>query len=641
MLIFVSLIGWGYIAARGLRVAPPGRAVAACLGMGLQCLLGSVLNALHAINVPMLLAMVGIGLGWFCWQEWKGTGDGWWELLWVGRSHRGRWVFGLVCGAVLLHLIAFIRQPIYNPWDDWQAYMVMPLKMLQLHHLPADPYSQRRVMNSLGFAYYLQDMLLTLTPLKNVSLVDGVLGILTLVSASLGIAKAFRLTYRQTLCFLLLAGLTKQLYFNLSFIWLPCGIFVAMCLATVKDDLRRGRWWVQPFCLGMMGAAATGLKNNYIVFPVLFAMAFYGLLAFTGRSPEFSDGARMGERWRFLARSLGATAAGFFGALVVWMIDLHKTSGTYFFPLLGHGFEYTTYHVLPVRSAASVGTVAMSVMAGAPLLALAAVEAKWLRWNRRSAALVSATAAAGLSTVATSLATGGDTVRRYTYPFLMVGLLLLFPLLCAGINEAEGARFAKRLKLAAVALLMVMYVSDSFTLRRGLLPPKTIAMNYTASIVAGLRNRPLNTATEVAQYGALQEALRPHATVLENVTYAYLLDNKRETYLEASLPAMASPPPAPGWPVFRDGEALGQWLTSHGVDYLIYSYGDEAMQDEKTLSKAIRDPKTTVIVRSTNVATLRAHEQYWELARIRRRVFDDGAIFALDLRQRTAGEGMK
>jgi hypothetical protein len=321
------------------------------------------------------------------------------------------------------------------------------------------------------------------------------------------------------------------------------------------------------------------------------------------------------------------------------MIDLRRTSGTYLFPLLGHGYEYTTYHVLPVRSAWSVGTVALSVLAGAPLLGLAAVEAKWLRWNRRTAALVAATAAAGLSTMATSLATGGDTVRRYTYPFLMVGMLLLFPVVCMGINEAEGFRFAKRLKLAAVGLILVMYISDSVTLKRGLMTPKTVAMNYTSSLAAGLRNRPLNDAAEQARYKALQDALPAHAKVLENVTYAYLLDNRRETYLEASLPGMASPPPAPGWPVFGDGEALGEWLTGHGVDVLIYSYGDEAMQDERTLVKAIADPKTTVIVRSTNVATLRAHEQYWELAKTRKKVFDDGTIFALDLRQRVGSTG--
>jgi hypothetical protein len=40
------------------------------------------------------------------------------------------------------------------------------------------------------------------------------------------------------------------------------------------------------------------------------------------------------------------------------------------------------------------------------------------------------------------------------------------------------------------------------------------------------------------------------------------------------------------------------------------------------------------IVRSTNMAVLRAHEQYWELAKSRKRVFDDGKIFALDLRRR-------
>ena len=148
----------------------------------------------------------------------------------------------------------------------------------------------------------------------------------------------------------------------------------------------------------------------------------------------------------------------------------------------------------------------------------------------------------------------------------------------------------------------------------------------------------MNTPAEVAEYRALEEAIPPHATVLENVAFAYLLDNRREHYLEASLPAMASPPPAPGWPIFSDGEALGQWLVSHGVDYLVYSYGDEAMQNDKMLPARIKDRKESEIVRSTNIAVLRAHEQYWELAKSRKRVFDDGKIFALDLKQRQDGK---
>jgi hypothetical protein len=510
--------------------------------------------------------------------------------------------------------------------DDIQAYMVMPVKMLALHHFAADPFSQRRIIGSLGFNYYLQDLFLSMGDLRNISMVDGGLGTLLLGFAALAIARTLDLSSGQTALFVLLAAYTKQIYWNLSFVWLPCGLFLVFALIACDRGLRQ-RPAVQALALGATGGAAIALKNNYLLFVVIFIVAYYAALAFEWRSSDALP------RPRFLL-SVAIAAVSALVVILPWMIDLHQTSGTYFFPILGHGFEYTTYRLLPTRSITSAGQIAKCLIFAAPIFVLAAAEFIFAKRSVFKTVVVSVSVASGIATLLTGLVTGADMLRRYCYPQTMVALLLLYPLICEGINRRERpSRFPLLLQGTAIAACLSGYAADIWNAHSGFASPRLILQQDTQDVVSGLEDRPLNTPFVQAEYRALQLAIPSGGVVLETVTYPYLFDFTRNTIYEASFPAIASPPPAPGWPIFSDGETLAAWLQTHGVRYLAYSFVDQKM-DTDDLKRGNESPTTTAVVRATGIALLRSHEQYAELAKTRKHIYDDGSIYVLDLQER-------
>ena len=627
LVLFAALAGWGYLVCRLLRIQNADMALAVCLGLALQCLLGGALNLLHLVFVPVLLVFIALGLVAFVWHRASHT-----SASLASLRQAPSIALLLVATLIFLHLVSFIHPYRYEVMDDLQAYILFPVKMLQTHHLAADPFSQRRVIGSLGFNYYLQDWLLTLAPIKNLTLVDGVFGVLVLAFSSLGLSRTLALTRSQTLLFLLIAGLTKQIWWNLSFVWLPCGLFLALAYLVSLPALRN-RPLLQPLIVGCVGGAAGALKNNHLVFSVLYIVVFYLLLALS------SDQGAFNLKLRSLLQNVGLAALGAFATIALWMIDLHRYSGTFFFPVLGHGFEFTTYHLLPVRHMTLGASLLKVALSGVPLLLLGAFNAALLlgrnrksTWTPASISLVALTLAGGLATTLTAIATGADNIRRYCYPEIIVAVLAVPPSIFFLRNHQPRLRFGRSLQCAALLLVAAAFASDVWNSLEHFLSP-AVYWDRHLSLASDLRNERLNTAATLAEYQNLQAALPPNSVVLEQVLFPYLLDNRKQTFYEASLPAMASPPPAPGWPILSDGNALAEWLLSHHVRYLMYSYGDSSGWPDPFLREQMANTAQTAIMHSTLTADYLAHQQYLQLYRTRHHVFDDGHIFVLDLQQ--------
>jgi hypothetical protein len=124
----------------------------------------------------------------------------------------------------LARIAASVRAGQYQASDDYNFYLAAPVKMLHLHHYAADPFSERRIMTSIGGSYFLQTLVLTALPLANVQMADRTLGLILLAFMAYGIANKFHLTRVQRLVFALLVLFTPQLQFNLTFVLLPTAL---------------------------------------------------------------------------------------------------------------------------------------------------------------------------------------------------------------------------------------------------------------------------------------------------------------------------------------------------------------------------------------------------------------------------------
>jgi hypothetical protein len=144
----------------------------------------------------------------------------------------------------------------------------------------------------------------------------------------------------------------------------------------------------------------------------------------------------------------------------------------------------------------------------------------------------------------------------------------------------------------------------------------------------------IDTPTEVSAYRDLQSAVPPGRKILVRMDKNFLFDFRRNPIYVNDLPGGASLPP--GIPIFKGPEALADYLVQHGIRYLAYSYGDEA-----TFSRALEggrlQPHVNIWIRRGAEIAFDFQDNVLTLGKSRKKLYDNGCMFVLDLELPTAG----
>jgi len=334
-LLFVSIAGYGAVLLRLFGLRRPSIALAATSGVGVVIFLGGCLNFIQAITIPILLTVMALGLLaaillriTFTEPESQiQTGN-----LQTPSSRTVTLLLLLLTVLFLARLGASVHAGQYQTSDDYNFYLAAPVKMLQLHHYAADPFSERRIMTSIGGSYFLQTMVLAALPLANVQMADRTLGLLLLAFMAYGLANEFRLTKVQSIVFALLVVFTPQLQFNLTFVLLPSALFFGLVYLAANRKPLADHPILLALLLGIVTGAVATTKSTYLPHGVVFVAC---IALFHWRRHGFAVG----------ARTLLFAALGAFLVMAPWMIAHHSTSGTFFYPTLGPGYEYTVDYI--------------------------------------------------------------------------------------------------------------------------------------------------------------------------------------------------------------------------------------------------------------------------------------------------------
>ncbi|MEE9370213.1 MAG: hypothetical protein V3W45_01975, partial [Sedimentisphaerales bacterium] len=150
---------------------------------------------------------------------------------------------------------------------------------------------------------------------------------------------------------------------------------------------------------------------------------------------------------------------------------------------------------------------------------------------------------------------------------------------------------------------------------------------WIQNIKAGVRSIPLASDEEVFQYRRMQQSVPQGETVLTRLAKPFLLDFRRNKIFIADYPGGASPPP--GMPFFRGAEALAGYLTSKSIRYVAYSYANEANFRRNQFGKRLRHPLPWIRTEARH--TFDFQDNLKQLGDSRKRIYDDGDIFVLDL----------
>ena len=314
------------------------------------------------------------------------------------------------------------------------------------------------------------------------------------------------------------------------------------------------------------------------------------------------------------------------------MISLHRSSGTLLYPLLGRGFHGSTYGTyLTPYSEITAGSIALSLWGQftdlfvlLPLVVgiLAARSASLLK--RQGIIALLAGAISGALTMLVVL--GGYNPYRYTFSFLFAATLVGMTL---ALSARQPTGQAKPLNSRPVALFLAAVAI-------GNLWPGAERMyrGIAANIRFQRADWPLVPAAEISRYRNIQQAVPKGAVLLARVSKPFLLDFTRHNVYVPDYPGGASPPP--GMPFGKGPEVLAQYLLSNAVRYVAFSYGDSAGYTEEKQGWKL-SKQAHPFSRTAARGTFDFQKDLAKLGQTRRRVYDDGKIFVLDLQTASPG----
>jgi hypothetical protein len=622
--IILSLAGWGTLVVKVLRTdSSNGFGFNAAVGLALSTSVGAVLNLAQVISplVVRVYLLIGLLLGvfFFAIQQRRQIADG---LGSAWAYFRQRKILALVAfffaSVTFIKYAAVVSPGVFHPHDDYHAYFVFPTHMLQTGTLGQDPFSERRITSTLGGNYFVNTFTLAVTGrYESMRLLDEGVSFIILLVLLTEIMSRRKIPGYWILTVLVGAALFQGAVSNITAVYSGTALMIVLfeLLDTVGDDPGLNH----AVLLAIVSAGLMSLKTTFAPITGIFFLSYYWFQL-----------SRVREKSKAVI-SAAVCALLIFILLVPWMIDAHRSSGTFFYPLLGkgyHGSRYGTF-LLPTSHMGFsnlLGFIDGFVNSLGTILAIEAFLIFLAYRMKKGNRLVELIIVINLliDAVFIGIGIGGVQTYRYEFAFLFaVALFLLVKELALDVNLSApnpSLNFAERVAPVLLLGIMIGGGMDQFVLNEkwGGLP----------QLLNTFKDRSIDSPAEIAEYRDMQLAVPPGQKMMVRLDKNFLLDFRRNVIYINDLPGGASLPP--GIPAFKGPDALADYLLQHGIRYLAYSYGDEAAFSRQEYGDRLK-PNVNIWLRRGAQIAWDFQDNCVLLGKSRKRLFDDGHMFVLDL----------
>jgi hypothetical protein len=624
MFFVLSIFGYGNLLLRLLHIKEfPG--LSGIVGVSFLITLGGILNLVGWVHPPMLVGLVVLGVLLLA----ALTRPSWNISQFVTTKYRslfrGRAVIKfqvmLLCGLFAIPILGSIRGHAFNTeaGDDPIAYFAFPIKMLQLGSLGPDPFSERRLQATVGGGYFLQTFMLVLGDVRSIPFTDVAIGYLLLGGVIIDLARRRRLSILQTVLTFWLLFWLQFGRLNATMMILPAALFASLFLLESEPLLKKGTEWKQALLLALIISSICTLKSTYMPTAVMSCCLYYLALVI-----------RKGSR--YVLPGVGCVAlCGLF--LFPWLLDMKRKEGTYLFPLLGRGYDISSYNNSLVPAGSMLRLVHSYffweeiVFFGLPLIF--GVVAVWVaaRKNaeREQVSLTSMLLASALGVVALNIAVGGESLGRYSQPFLVPMLIAFTIAIMSWWNRPEFRRKWLYVTAAATGLYIFSF---------GVLFATNGAFGAFFRDVYDPSGQilPLNIDAIAAQARTVQAVVPAGKAIFARVRFSYPFDFRRNPVFIGDIPGMSSLPP--GMPLGAGPMPLRQYFLDQKIRYIFFDYQDqpEAPPGNISLSRALdKSPSRHHWTYVQGRVTLDVESNLLELGKNYRKIYDDGNIFVIDL----------
>ncbi len=616
-LLLVSFTGWGRMSGKLLRLPRLPVSIACSLGIAVIIFLGGFLNLLHLIYPAILFALVVFGLFLYfalrndCADRYR------WRDFWYRCPRWAKLLVILALVTLALRVAATVRLSTFNSFDDGPAYMVFPQKMLAAHHFAFDPFSDRRIISSLGGAYLLQAMVIAATSLAHIGMADRTLGLLLLFPAIFDLGIAFDLSPIQIGAMEWVIFLVPQETWNLTFVVLPIPLLLSIIWVIFhSQNTEEGPAWRLAILAGVIGGAVLSLKSSFLPYLGTLIIVAYVLLP--------------SKRHRDAINFLIIEALGCLLVMGAWMISMKHESGTFLFPVLGRGVDYSSYGLFEHMSRFTGKlSVIRSFVQGIALVILACIQFLGGIRDRRSKLSFSVLIAAACAITVFNFESGGDYIWRYNFAQFFTAIILF----CAAGAAVSNHVINSRTRIASVVAMLSLVACIFYYDVGGASPASFRQIEYDMAhfqcgLRASLSGQALANAVMVQEYRAVEASFPPGSTALESLSRPFLFDYAAgKTILLADWPGGASPPP--GWNFNEGGSGLAQYLTRQHVQYLVYDHQSvDSLQFCRTFANL---QHYSQLDHKLELLAILAHHQFDQIRATHKVSYDDGKIAVVDL----------
>ncbi len=626
MALLLSFVGWGAVvcrcATRGRMLSWAHRAV---IGMSLLICLGGMLNYLAIISAPLLIGLVGAGVIACLWDAWLQ------RTAFRHATRRGAAVLAskpliaalwvVVLGLAAVQYVGSAWSDDFNTVDDHHAYLVFPQRMLQTGSMEPAPFSERRIVSSLGGQSWLHAMVLAAGREENYYIIDPGLTVLMLIGLLASMVTRRGGPAALIACFALIALLLPAPQINTTAILGP----IVMLLFLV-DYLDAGRIdgmqrWGHLFVLCLVAAAAATLKSSLL--PGLGLLMIISFAVHAWRSRD----------WWGTIRDVVLCAAIGLILILPWMLSLKQSAGTLLFPLLGRGYHATAWGGVPTPSSLGaergVHIVIMTLLSYA-YVATAALVAITLAvsrhaWRRRAAAPAMGMAAL-VGCLLLSWMVAGEGHYRYGYSIYIPAILTMLVVVLTPPQSAvhRGRRAAQGIIAGACVATFVIGSAWNDTV--------IYYWDFLHNIKVAVQREQAFTDAQRATLRHAQDAVPEGEQLIARVARPFLLDFARNPIVVPDHPGQTSPPP--GMPLYAGPEPLAAYLQAQNIRYVMYSYGNEAGFSRRQWGHLVAPGNTKILMGIVAKPLFAFQNNLVELGKTRRRIHDDGHVFVIDLASR-------
>jgi hypothetical protein len=622
--ILVSLIGWGGAVNRILfpqyRVDWGQRAA---WGIAWSVIFGGLLNVTWTISQATILIYICLGALYGIIDAWANKTSIAEDLNRLINAFKENivWAIGTViaCLVTAVQYSGWVSWHEFNLHDDYHAYFVFPHKMLQIGSLGSDPFSERRLVSALGGQSFLHTFSLSVLDERSLYLIDPGCALVIMIGLIIGYCQKKNISKNSTLMIVFGVLSLRMVNINITGILIPVCLFFSLFRVFEWDHLKATNIQSNAAIIGLLAAAICALKSTYIPPCIIFFTSSYFFYI-------------LGSQRKHKAIYEFCLATILLAVFILpWSISMYQSSGTLLYPIFGRGFHGSVYGgsvKLPNSEVPPNLAIKLKVYAIFTLIYIPTVLAIrfWIIGLGKKQIVREATLSIFMAAVTANtliaFSSGGADVYRYSYPLFLVLFVIFLSFFVENIEQINLNLKLKKAAFSGAVFLSLLVALGSHSYKN------YKSNNPLDSIAWDLINVPLVTLDEREKYSKMLDSVPEGEIVLTRLDKPFLMNFKKHTIWIADCPGGASLPP--GMPSFKGEEALADYLVSHSIRYVAYSYANEANFPRKSLEVRL-NPEWPSWLKNQALNSFEFQESLQKLGESRKRIYDDGENFVIDL----------